>query len=129
MLSSQPHAMSVHTSPDIREPHMPWLILAVTIVLEVTGSTMMKLAYGFTVFWPSVAVFVCYGLSLAGLTIVLKYIDLSVAYAIWSGVGVALVAMIGILYFKEPVTAQRVLSLMLIIIGVVGLQMASGKSA
>ena len=108
---------------------MPWLILAVTIVLEVIGSTMMKLANGFTVFWPSVAVFVCYSLSLAGLTIVLKYIDLSVAYAIWSGVGVALVAMIGILYFKEPVTAQRVLSLMLIIIGVVGLQMASGKSA
>ena len=108
---------------------MPWLILAVTIVLEVIGSTMMKLADGFTVFWPSVAVFVCYSLSLAGLTIVLKYIDLSVAYAIWSGVGVALVAMIGILYFKEPVTAQRVLCLLLIIIGVVGLQMASGKDA
>ncbi len=108
---------------------MPWLILAVTIVLEVIGSTMMKLADGFTVFWPSVAVFVCYSLSLAGLTIVLKYIDLSVAYAIWSGVGVALVAMIGILYFKEPMTAQRVLCLLLIIIGVVGLQMASGKDA
>lgn len=108
---------------------MPWLILAVTIVLEVIGSTMMKLANGFTVFWPSVAVFVCYSLSLAGLTIVLKYIDLSVAYAIWSGVGVALVAMIGILYFKEPLTAQRVLCLLLIIIGVVGLQMASGKDA
>ncbi len=108
---------------------MPWLILAVTIVLEVIGSTMMKLANGFTVFWPSVAVFVCYSLSLAGLTIVLKYIDLSVAYAIWSGVGVALVAMIGFWYFKEPVTAQRVVSLLLIIIGVVGLQLASGEGA
>ena len=105
---------------------MPWLILAVTIVLEVIGSTMMKLANGFTVFWPSVAVFVCYSLSIAGLTIVLKYIDLSVAYAIWSGVGVALVAMIGILYFKEPVTAQRMISLLLIVIGVVGLQRVYG---
>ena len=107
---------------------MPWLILAATIVFEVIGSTMMKASNGFTVFWPSVAVFVCYSLSLIGLTIVLKYIDLSVAYAIWCGVGVALVALIGILYFKEPVTAQRVISLLLIITGVVGLQLASGDS-
>ena len=108
---------------------MPWLILAATIVLEVIGSTMMKVSNGFTVFWPSVAVFVCYSLSLAGLTIVLKYIDLSVAYAIWSGVGVALVALIGIVYFKEPATAQRIICLLLIIVGVVGLQMASGDRA
>jgi len=107
---------------------MPWLILAATILFEVAGSTMMKLANGFTVFWPSVAVFICYGLSLAGLTITLKYIDLSVAYAIWSGVGVALVALIGIVYFGEPVTAQRILSLMLIVTGVVGLQLASGAN-
>lgn len=108
---------------------LPWLMLAVTILFEVAGSTMMKLANGFTVFWPSVAVFVCYGLSLAGLTIVLKYIDLSVAYAIWSGVGVALIALIGIVYFEEPATVQRIICLGLIIVGVVGLQMASGKSA
>lgn len=107
---------------------MPWLILAVTIVLEVIGSTMMKLSNGFTLFWPSVAVFVCYSLSLAGLTIVLKYIDLSVAYAIWCGVGIALVACIGFFYFKEPLTAQRIGSLLLIIIGVVGLQLSSGES-
>lgn len=107
---------------------MPWLILAVTIVFEVIGSTMMKLSNGFTVFWPSVAVFICYSLSLVGLTIVLKYIDLSVAYAIWCGVGVALVALIGVFYFKEPVTALRVTSLLLIITGVVGLQLAAGKS-
>lgn len=108
---------------------MAWLILAVTILFEVTGSTMMKLANGFTVFWPSVAVFVCYGLSLAGLTYVLKYIDLSIAYAIWCGVGVALIALIGMVYFKEPATAQRLVSLGLIIIGVVGLQLASGQTA
>lgn len=72
--------------------------------------------------------FICYSLSLVGLTIVLKYIDLSVAYAIWCGVGVALVALIGVFYFKEPVTALRVTSLLLIITGVVGLQLAAGKS-
>lgn len=108
---------------------MPWLILALTIILEVIGSTMMKLSNGFTLFWPSVAVFVCYSLALTGLTIVLKYIDLSVAYAIWSGLGVALIALIGFLYFEEPVTAQRVISLLLIVVGVVGLQLSSGQGA
>lgn len=108
---------------------MPWLILTATIIFEVIGSTMMKLSNGFTVFWPSVGVFVCYSLSLIGLTIVLKTIDLSVAYAIWSGLGVALIALIGIVYFKEPLTAQRIICLGLIITGVVGLQLASGKSS
>ncbi len=107
---------------------MAWLMLAVTILFEVIGSTMMKLSDGFTHFWPSVGVFVCYGTALAGLTIVLKYIDLSVAYAIWSGVGVALIAIIGIVYFKEPVTAQRIVCLLMIIIGVVGLQVSGSKS-
>ena len=108
---------------------MTWLILAVTILFEVAGSTMMKLANGFTAFWPSVAIFVCYGISLAGLTFVLKHIDLSIAYAIWCGVGVALIALIGMIYFKEPATVQRILSIILIIIGVVGLQLSSGTNA
>ena len=104
---------------------MAWLILAATILCEVLGSTMMKLAEGFTHFWPSVAVFVCYGLALTGLTYVLKYIDLSIAYAIWSGAGTALIALIGILSFKEPVTAVRIVCLGLVIAGVVGLQLSA----
>jgi small multidrug resistance pump len=74
---------------------MAWLILAATILCEVIGSTMMKLADGFTHFWPSVAVFVFYALALTGLTYVLKSIDLSIAYAIGSGVGTALIVLIG----------------------------------
>jgi len=107
----------------------PWIILAITIVLEVCGSTLMKLANGFTVFWPSVGVFVCYGGSLVGLTLVLKYIDLSIAYAIWAGVGTALVATIGIVWFREPATALKIVSLVFVVIGVVGLQLASGHKA
>lgn len=107
---------------------MAWALLGLTILFEVAGSVMMKLANGFTEFWPSVGVFVCYSAALAGLTYVLKYIDLSVAYAIWSGVGVALIALIGIVYFKEPATFQRIACLALIITGVVGLQLASGET-
>ena len=106
-----------------------WLILAVTILLEVVGSTMMKLSNGFSVFWPSVGVFVCYSAALAGLTITLKYIELSIAYAIWAGAGTALIAIIGILYFREPVSAMKVVSLILVVAGVVGLQLSSHHSS
>ena len=102
-----------------------WLILAVTILLEVAGSMMMKLADGFTRFWPSLGVFVCYSAALAGLTITLKFIELSIAYAIWAGAGTALVALIGMVYFREPVTAMKLVSLAFVIVGVVGLQLSS----
>ena len=106
-----------------------WLILAVTILLEVVGSTMMKLSNGFSVFWPSVGVFVCYSAALAGLTITLKYIELSIAYAIWAGAGTALIAIIGIVYFREPVSALKIVSLILVVAGVVGLQLSSHHSS
>ncbi|MGI9425227.1 MAG: DMT family transporter [Hyphomicrobiaceae bacterium] len=105
-----------------------WLLLLLTILLEVAGSTMMKLANGFSEFWPSVGVFVFYSAALAGLTMTLKYIELSIAYAIWSGTGTALIAVIGIWYFREPVTVMKVASLCLVIAGVVGLQLASEHS-
>lgn len=104
-----------------------WLILAATILLEVAGSIMMKLSNGFTVFWPSVGVFVFYGLALCGLTATLKYIELSIAYAIWASVGTALIAIIGILYFHEHVSALKIISLALIIIGVAGLKMSHSQ--
>jgi small multidrug resistance pump len=106
-----------------------WAMLVATILLEVAGSTMMKLANGFTVFWPSVGVFVCYSAALAGLTMTLKYIELSIAYAIWAGAGTALIAVIGIVYFKEPVSAMKVISLLLVVIGVVGLQLSSSHAS
>src|SRR3989338_1998353 len=71
---------------------MSWLLLA--IVLEVCGTTSMKLSEGFAKLLPSILIFVFYGLSFASLTIALKSIDVSIAYAVWSGVGTALIAAI-----------------------------------
>ena len=107
---------------------MAWLLLALTILFEVAGSTMMKLSNGLTVLAPSLAVFVFYGLAVAGLALALKSIELSIAYAIWSGAGTALTAIIGIWYFGESLTALKVASLILIIVGVVGLQLSSGAA-
>lgn len=104
---------------------MAWFYLMVAIVLEVGGTTSMKLADGFTKLVPSVLIFVFYGASFVALTLALKKIDLSIAYAIWSGIGTAIIAMIGFAWFGESVTALKIVSLGLIIAGVVGLHAAS----
>lgn len=103
---------------------MRWVYLLVAILLEVTGTTCMKLSQGFTRLWPSVLMFVFYVLSLVALTFVFKKIDVSIAYAVWSGLGTALIAVIGMLWFKEPLTAVKIISIGLIIVGVVGLNIS-----
>ena len=105
---------------------MTWLYLVLAILLEVSGTTCMKLSEGFTRTVPSILLVVFYTLSFGMLTLALKRIDVSIAYAIWSGVGTALIASIGVFWFKEPATAMKLISLGLIIIGVVGLNLSGG---
>jgi len=105
---------------------MIWLYLILAILLEVSGTTCMKLSEGFTRVVPSILIFVFYTLSFGMLTLALKRIDVSVAYAVWSGMGTALIATIGVLWFKEPITALKLISLALIIGGVVGLNISGG---
>ena len=103
---------------------MAYFYLLGAIVLEVCGTTSMKLSQGFTRLWPSILIFVFYGLSFTLLTVVLKKIEVSIAYAIWSGVGTALIATLGILYFKESLTLLKLVSLALVILGVIGLNLS-----
>jgi small multidrug resistance pump len=105
---------------------MSWLYLVLAIVLEVSGTTSMKLSQGFTKLFPTLLMFLLYGLSLSALTLALKRIDVSVAYAVWSGLGTALIATLGVLWLKEPLNTLKVVSLMLIIIGVIGLNLSGG---
>jgi len=100
---------------------MHWLFLASAILFEVAGTTSMKLSHGFTRLTPSVLIFVFYAISFISLTYAVKKIDVSVSYAIWSGVGTALIAMIGVYYFKESMTTLKFFSIILIILGVIGL--------
>jgi small multidrug resistance pump len=105
---------------------MSWLYLVLAIVLEVSGTTSMKVSQGFTRIVPSVLMFLFYGLSLSALTLALKKIDVSVAYAVWSGLGTALIASVGVLWFREPLNAMKIMSLLLIILGVIGLNLGGG---
>ena len=81
----------------------------------------MKLSGGFTKVLPSIAIFIFYGISLTSLTIAIKKINISVAYAIWCGLGISLISTIGILWFEEPVNILKIASIGIIIIGVIGL--------
>jgi len=101
-----------------------YLVLA--IIFEVFGTTCMKLSEGFTKLTPSILMVILYAFSLACLTFALKKIDLSIAYAIWAGLGTALIATVGILWFEEPLNALKIISLGLVIIGVMGLHFSSG---
>jgi len=102
-----------------------WIVLAAAIVLEVAGTTSMRLSEGFTRLTPSVLIFVFYAASFALNTLVIRTLGLSVVYAVWSGVGTVLTALIGFFYFKEPATALKLISIGLIVIGVFGLHAAS----
>jgi small multidrug resistance pump len=102
-----------------------WLYLFLAIILEVAGTTSMKLSEGFTKTIPSIVMFVFYILSLIALTFALRKFDMSIAYAIWAGLGTALITMIGILYFKESISLIKIASIALIIIGVVGLHLSN----
>ena len=101
-----------------------WLYLAGAIILEVAGTISMKISEGFAKIIPSILIFLFYGLSFAAMALALKKIEVSVAYAVWAGVGTALITVIGVLYFKEPVTLLKIASIGLIIIGVMGLHLS-----
>jgi small multidrug resistance pump len=98
--------------------------LAAAILFEICGTTALKLSFGLSRLAPTSVVAVAYPLSFAALALALKGIDLSVAYAVWSGVGTAIVALIGIWWFGEQAGAGKLASLALIVVGVIGLHLS-----
>jgi small multidrug resistance pump len=102
-----------------------WLLLALGITLEVVGTLCMKGSDGFRDWRLAALTYVFYGLSLTVLTFAFKRLELSVAYAVWSGAGMVLVAGAGMVCFREPVTVARVGFIMLILVGMLGLHLAS----
>lgn len=102
-----------------------WWLLVIAIVSEVIGSTGLKASSGFTKTLPSVVVVLGYGSAFYFLSLALKSIPLNTAYAVWSGLGTALIALLGWLFLKEPMNLSIGLGIVLIIVGVVILNLAS----
>ncbi|MCB0078480.1 MAG: multidrug efflux SMR transporter [Anaerolineales bacterium] len=105
---------------------MGYLYLAVAIVSEVIATVALRATEGFTRPLPSLAVLVGYALSFYMLSLVLRTISVSVAYAVWSGVGMVLVTIAAAWLYQQYPSAQLIFGLALIIIGVVIVNLAPG---
>ena len=100
------------------------LLLSLAIVTEVAGTVALRYSEGFTRLFPSAVVVLGYGVSFWLLALVLKQLSVGTTYAVWSAAGTALIATLGMFAFGEPASALKLASLALIIIGVVGLNLA-----
>lgn len=101
-----------------------YFLLLLAIGFEVCGTTCMKLSQSFSKFLPSILIFVFYAMSFFFFTLALKGLDVSIAYAIWAGLGTALITIVGIFWFKESVNTLKMLSLFIVVVGVIGLNLS-----
>jgi len=98
---------------------MQWLLLFVAIIAEVIATSLLKSTEGFTRLWPSVVVVVCYETAFILLSISMKKIPVGIVYAVWSGVGVALITLVAWVFLGQTLDAAGLAGLALIVGGVV----------
>lgn len=104
---------------------MHYLYLSVAILAEVTATTALKAADGFTRLWPSIVVVIGYGLAFYFLSLTLRTMAVGVVYAIWSGVGIVLISLVGALLYRQQLDVPAVVGIALIVAGVLVLNLAS----
>jgi len=102
---------------------MAWIMLAIAIAAEIVATTSLKQSDGFSKLWPSVVTIIGYVIAFWLVGQALKTIPVSVAYAIWSGVGTAVVAAIGMAFLGESVSVMKVGGIAMIVAGVVALNL------
>jgi quaternary ammonium compound-resistance protein SugE len=113
-----------HQPPDSSEDAtMAWIILLIGSICEVGWLIGMKYADGFTRLWPSVIMVFFMAASVGCLGLAVKEIPAATAYAVWTGGSVAAVTVVGFYLFGEPATLLRIGSILLILIGMVGLRL------
>lgn len=98
-----------------------WISLGLAICFGALGTVCLKLSNGLSKIKPVIFLSVFYVLSFIALTFAMKHIELSIVYAVWSGFGTILVAIIGIFYFHESVSIKKIIFLLLIFIGLIGI--------
>ena len=104
---------------------MHWLYLSIAILSEVVATSALKAAEGFSRWFPSLLVVTGYGLSFHFLSLTLRTIPLGIAYAIWSGVGVGLVSLVGWAIYHQSLDMGALVGIALIVAGVVVLNLFS----
>lgn len=104
---------------------MNWLLLAIAGLLEVVWAIGLKHTHGFTRLTPSLVTLAAMGASFYLLSVAMRTLPLGTAYAVWVGIGAVGTAIAGIFLFQEPATPLRLLSLVLVVAGIVGLRLAA----
>lgn len=104
-----------------------WIYLTIAIVAEIGATTALRASHGFSEPLPSLGTIAGYAIAFAALAQALKWVDLGVAYAIWSAVGTAVIALIGIVVFGEPSSLAKWTGIALIIAGVVLLNLEGAR--
>jgi small multidrug resistance pump len=97
---------------------MAYLYLAIAVIAEVSATLALKASHEFTRLYPSLLVAVCYAISFYFMVLVLRTIPIGVTYAIWSGVGIVLVALLGAIIYKQVPDGPAIIGMGLIISGV-----------
>ena len=107
---------------------MHYIILFFAIVTETIGTTALQASYQFSKFWPSVIVVVAYSASFYLMALALKVIPVGIAYAIWSGVGILMIAIIGFAVFGQKLDLPAILGMGLILVGILVIHLFSATS-
>ncbi len=104
---------------------MNWLILVLAGLFEIVWAIGLKYTDGFTKLWPTVGTVTAMVISVGLLGLAMKSLPVGTAYAVWVGVGAVGTAILGIILFDESANWGRIISLLLIIIGIIGLKLAT----
>jgi quaternary ammonium compound-resistance protein SugE len=104
---------------------MAWIILFVAGVLEIGWAVGLKYTHGFTRLWPTIGTAVALVGSMLLLGLAVRTLPIGTAYSVWTGIGAAGTALLGLWLFQEPATAGRLLCIGLIVAGVLGLKFAT----
>ncbi len=103
---------------------MAWIILIIAGVFEIIWAVALKYSEGFTKLLPSAIFIIAAWLSFACLSYALKSIPMGNAYAVWTGIGAVGIAIVGMVWFSEPITIIRIVCIGLIVVGIIGLKVA-----
>ena len=107
---------------------MHWIYLSLAILAEVVGTTALKRSDGFSQIVPSIVSIACFGLALFLLSLALRDLTLGIAYAIWAGVGIVIISIVGVVLFRQDLDAPAIIGIALILSGVVVINTLSNSA-
>ena len=106
-----------------------WMLLSAANASEVIATSALKSTQGFTRLWPSLIVLVGYGIAFYFLSLTLRSLPVGIAYAVWSGAGIALIALIGWLFLGQRLDLPAIIGMLLIVAGVIVINVFSKSAA